>query len=123
MKKHGRSTLKTLLLTSLFALCTSTFAEIDPQLVKMNLQIKSKKSTHKSELAMPFYQKAEFLKNDYLIELNPKRGKNKDEILLGYKVLRAKNGRSVKSGEAVISSSRSLNISAKGLNLKVAPVL
>lgn len=123
MKKHGRFILKSLLTALFFTANIATFADIDPQLVKMNLQIKSKKDTHKSDLSMPFYQKAEYLNKDYVIELNPRKGKNRDEILLGYRVVRAKNGRSVKSGEAVVSSSKPLNISAKGLNVKVAPVL
>ena len=123
MKKHGRLSIKALLTTVLFTVSLATFADIDPQLVKMNLQIKSKKDTHKSDLSMPFYQKAEYQNKDYVIELSPKKGKKGDEILLGYRVVRAKNGKSVKVGEEVVSSSRPLNIQARGLSVKVAPVL
>jgi len=122
VKKQGRF-LKTLLTATFFTFSLATFADIDPQLVKMNLQIKSKKDNHKSELSMPFYQKAEYQNKDYVIELSPKKGKKNDEILLAYRLIRAKNGRSIKSGEAILSSNKPLNISAKGLSLKVAPVL
>ncbi len=102
---------------------TQVLAEIDSQIVKMNLQIKSKKDTHKSDLTMPFYQVAEYQNKDYVIELNPRKGKNADEVLLSYKVIKAKNGRSVKSGEAVLTSNKPLNIKAPGVSLKVASVL
>ncbi len=119
MKKHGRFVcFAILILTSKII-----FADIDPQIVKMNLQIKSKKENHNSELAMPYYQKAELENKDYVIELNPRKGKNKDEILLGYKLIKTKSGKSVKSGEVVLTSNKPLNVQAKGLSFKVAPVL
>lgn len=123
MKKHGRFVLKSLLTSLVFIVSFATFADIDPQLVKMNLQIKSKKDTHKSDLSMPYYQKAEYQNKDYVIELNPRKGKNRDEILISYRLVRAKNGRAIKTGEEVASTNRPLNISAKGLNVKIAPIL
>ncbi len=123
MKKHGSFIFKNFITSLALAFSLSAMADIDPQLVKMNLQIKSKKDTHKSDLSMPFYQKAEYLNKEYVIELNPRKGKNRDEILLSYRVVKAKNGKSVKSGEAVVSSNKPLSFSAKGLSVKVAPVL
>ena len=68
-------------------------AQSDNQLVNLNFQIRSKNKMVKSELIMPFYQTAELERTignkNILIEINPRRGKNPDEIALDMKFYRS----------------------------------
>ncbi len=97
------------------------------QLVSLNLELKSKNEKVKSNLVMPFYQTAELEKKvgdkNFLIELNPKRGKNLNEIAVELKLFRQNGSRAIYKKEIIARLNEDAMISIKGLSLKVRPVI
>ena len=126
---------------SLFAvlLCTSfeVFSDIAPvdlksannaQMINLNLQFRAKNKSVSSDLLMPFYQKAEFEKmvgdKNLFIELNPRRGKNSDEISLEMKLYRAgSGGKPFYKKEFIAKVNQESKINMRGMSVKVTPVL
>ncbi len=97
--------------------------QLDSQMLKVNFQFKNKKELKESELNLPYFQTAEFLQNDYIIEINPQKTQNGQTVLMTYRLLRAKNGKVLQQGAIPTDSKRPLFLQAKGLSLKVFPVL
>lgn len=97
------------------------------QLVSLNLELKSKNNRVKSNLIMPFYQTAEFERKvgekNVLIELNPKKGKNVNEISVKLKLFNQSGTRAFYKKEFVARLNEDSQISVKGLSLKVRPIL
>lgn len=97
------------------------------QMVNLNLQIKSKNKMVKSDLTMPFYQTAELEKKvgdkNVLIELNPRRGKNPDEIALELKFYKASGAKAFYKKEIIAKVNQESRVSFRGMSVKVRPVL
>lgn len=95
------------------------------QLVNLNLQIKSRNKTVKSDLMMPFYQTAELERKvgdkNVLIELNPRRGKNADEINLEMKFYKASGARAFYKKEIVAKVNQDSHINIRGMQVRVRP--
>jgi len=130
------SCFKAVLLSVLVFTCLEASASINPkamnaqsnnQLVNLNLQIKSRNKMVKSELMMPFYQTAELERKigdkNILIEINPRRGKNADEIALDMKFYRAAGTKAFYKKEIIAKLNENSSISFRGMSLKVRPVL
>lgn len=126
---------KLTLLSVIFLTSFEVFSSINPnnnsnnnaQMVNLNLQFKSKNKTVKSKLTMPFYQTAEFERvvgdKNVLVEVNPRRGKNAEEITLEMKFYRVSGGKPfyIKDFTARMNQNSTLNM--RGLSVKVRPVL
>lgn len=130
------SRFKAVLLSVLVFTCVEARSSINPkamnaqsnnQLVNLNLQIKSRNKMVKSELMMPFYQTAELERKigdkNILIEINPRRGKNADEIALDMKFYRASGAKAFYKKEIIAKLNENSSISFRGMSLKVKPVL
>ena len=97
------------------------------QLVSLNLELKSKNNRVKSNLIMPFYQTAELERKvgqkNVLIELNPKKGKNINEISVELKLFNQSGSKAFYKKEFIARLNEDSQISVKGLSLKVRPVI
>lgn len=102
-------------------------AQNNNQLVNLNFQIKSKNKMVKSELMMPFYQTAELERKigdkNILIEINPRRGKNADEIALDMKFYKAAGTKAFFKKEIIAKLNEDSKVSFRGMSFKVRPVL
>jgi hypothetical protein len=119
------------ILTLLFS--TTIFAtQIEQQMVNLNFQFKGndKKSTGKeklvkSNLSMPFYQTAELEKKinnkNYLLTLNPKKGKNPSEVEILVQMMNKKGTKIIAAKEVVAKINQENIINMKGLTFKVTP--
>lgn len=132
------SRLKTMCLSLLLLASLEAHATIDskamnaqgtpsPQMVSLNLQFKSKNKTVNSDLLMPFYQTAELEKKvgdkNVLIEINPRRGKNADEIALEMKFFKASGVRAFFKKEIVAKVNQDSRVSFRGMSVRVRPVI
>lgn len=97
------------------------------QLVTLNLQLKSNNKLLKSELLMPFYQKAEFEKKiegkKIFIEMTPRYGKNSNEISLELKLFKKLGARAFYKKDLVAKINEELLVKFKGASLKIKPLL
>jgi hypothetical protein len=97
------------------------------QLVSLNLELKSKNNRVKSNLTMPFYQTAELERKvgqkNVLIELNPKKGKNINEISVELKLFNQSGAKAFYKKEFIARLNEDSQITVKGLSLKVRPVI
>lgn len=102
-------------------------AEINPQIINLNMQFKARNKTVKSELAMPFYQTAEIEKRfdnkNVLIEVNPRRGKNSNEVAIEMKFFKSSGARAFAKKEFIAKLGEESKIRVKGMTVKVTPVL
>lgn len=131
------SRFKTVLFSVLVFTCVEARSSINPgamnaqgknQMVNLNLQFKSRNNKiEKSELLMPFYQTAELErkmgKQNVLIEINPRRGKNPNEVALDMRFYRAAGTKAFYKKEIIAIVNEESRISFKGLSMKVRPVL
>ena len=97
------------------------------QIVNLNMQFKANNKTIKSELSMPFYQTAEFEKKidkkNYLISVNPRRGKNQNEVEIEMRFFRANNEKAFAKKEIIAKIGEESKISFKGFSIRVTPIL
>lgn len=97
------------------------------QMVNLNFQYKSNNKLVKSDLVMPFYQTAELERTignkNVLIEINPKKGKNADEIMLEMKFFRASGTKAFYKKEIVARVNEVSHITYRGMSLRVKPIL
>ena len=97
------------------------------QLVNLNFQISSKNKMVKSELMMPFNQTAElerkFGNKNILIEINPRRGKNIDEVELEMKFYRTAGSKAFYKKEIIAKLNENSSINFRGMSLKIRPAL
>jgi hypothetical protein len=102
-------------------------AQNNGQLVNLNFQIKSKNKMVKSELIMPFYQTAELERKigdkNILIEINPRRGKNADEVALDMKFYKTAGAKAFYKKEIIAKLNEDSKVSFRGMSFKVRPVL
>jgi len=100
-------------------------ANVDSQMVNLNMQIKTKHKSVKTDLAMPFYQTAEIEKTidkkNYTFEVNPKKGKNPDEIEIEVKLFNKDHSKTISKKEIVAKINKQSLISMKGITIKVTP--
>ena len=97
------------------------------QLVNLNFQITSKNKMVKSELMMPFNQTAELERKignkNILIEINPRRGKNIDEVALDMKFYRTAGSKAFYKKEIIAKLNENSSINFRGMSLKIKPAL
>jgi hypothetical protein len=103
---------------------TETF----PQMINLNMQFKAKNKSMKSDLAMPFYQTAEIErvfddKNNVFIEVNPRYGKNNNEVSIEMKFFKSSGARAFAKKEIIAKLGEESKIMVKGMTIKVTPVL
>lgn len=106
----------------------NTKTDANPQMINLNMQFKAKNKTMKSDLAMPFYQTAEIekkfdKKNNILIEVNPRRGKNSNEVSIEMKFYKASGARAFAKKEIIAKLGEESRVTVKGMTVKVTPVL
>jgi hypothetical protein len=111
--------------TSLFS--TISKADSDSQMINLNMKFKAKNQVLKSELAIPFYQTAELEKRfdnkNVLIEVNPRRGKNSNEVEIEMKFYKSSGARAFAKKEIIAKIGEESKISVKGMTVRVTPVL
>lgn len=102
--------------------------EARPQMINLNMQFKSKNKITKSYLAMPFYQTAEIEnvfdeKNNVFIEVNPRYGKNNNEVSIEMKFSRTANSKAFAVKEIMAKIGEESKVKVKGMTIKVTPIL
>lgn len=111
--------------TSLFS--TISKADSDSQMINLNMKFKAKNQVLKSELAIPYYQTAELEKRfdnkNVLIEVNPRRGKNSNEVEIEMKFYKSSGARAFAKKEIIAKIGEESKISVKGMTVRVTPVL
>lgn len=102
-------------------------SQLNPQMINLNMQFKSHNKILKSDLAMPFYQTAELEKKinnkNVLIEVNPRRGKNSNEVAIEIKFFKQSGQKAFAKKEIIAKLGEESKISVKGISMKVTPVL
>ncbi|MDO9182044.1 MAG: hypothetical protein Q7U04_06530 [Bacteriovorax sp.] len=102
-------------------------AETNPQMINLNMQFKAKNQILKSDLAMPFYQTAELEKHfdnkNVLIEVNPRRGKNSNEITIEMKFFKTSGSKAFAKKDIIAKLGEESKITVKGMTVKVTPIL
>lgn len=103
-------------------------SEAVPQMINLNMQFKSNNKTMKSDLAMPFYQTAEIekkfdKKNNVLIEVNPRRGKNENEVSIEMKFYKSSGAKAFAKKEIIAKLGVESKISVRGMTVRVTPIL
>lgn len=100
----------------------ASIAPMDPQMVNLNIQIKGKSKIVSSDLAMPFYQTAELEKKvddkNYYFIVNPKKGKNPQEIELEVKLYNSKKSKVIATKDFITKINQETVISMKGVMFK-----
>ncbi|MFA6238551.1 MAG: hypothetical protein WC635_14550 [Bacteriovorax sp.] len=99
-----------------------------PQMINLNMQFKSNNKTMTSDLAMPFYQTAALekkfdKKNNVLIEVNPRRGKNSDEVSIEMKFYKTSGARAFAKKEIIAKLGVESKFTIKGMTVNITPVL
>lgn len=102
-------------------------AKNSQQMINLNLQYKSNNKVVKSDLMMPYYQTAELERiignKNVFIEINPRHGKNPDEVTLDMKFYRTAGAKAFYKKEIIAKMNEVSLINVKGISLKVRPVL
>jgi hypothetical protein len=102
-------------------------AESFPQMINLNMQFKGKNKTLKSDLSMPFYQTAEISKminnKNVVIELNPRIGKNKNEVSIEMKFYKTSGSKAYATKEIIAKIGKASLVSVKGMTVSVTPIL
>lgn len=106
----------------------ATKSEANPQMINLNMQFKTRHKTVKSDLAMPFYQTAEIekkfdSKNNVLIEVNPRHGKNSNEVSIELKFFKASGAKAFAKKEIIAKLGEESKVTVKGMTVKVTPLL
>ncbi len=100
---------------------------INSQMVNLNMQFKANNKTLKSDLSMPFYQVAElekkFNNKNYLIKVNPRRGKNLNEVEIELKFFHSNSEKAFAKKEIIAVLGEESKVSVKGVSVKITPVL
>ena len=102
-------------------------ADANPQMINLNMQFKAKNKILKSDLAIPFYQTAELEKRfdnkNVLIEVNPRRGKNSNEVEIEMRFYKASGAKAFAKKDIIAKLGEESKISVKGMTVRVTPVL
>jgi hypothetical protein len=97
------------------------------QMVNLNIQFRSRNKTVKSNLTMPFYQTAEFERfvgdKNVLVELNPRRGKNADEIALEMKLYHVGGGKPFYKKDFIAKINQDSTLNMRGMSVRVRPIV
>jgi hypothetical protein len=132
------SLIKTSLLSVMLVASFEVFSSINPsaiskslnnnaQMVNLNFQFRSRNKTVRSNLTMPFYQTAEFEKmvgdKNVLVELNPRRGKNADEISLEMKLYRVGGSKPFYKKDFIARINEESTLNMRDMSVRVKPVL
>jgi hypothetical protein len=102
--------------------------ETNPQMINLNMQFKAKSKIIKSDLSMPFYQTAEIekkfdKKTDILVEVNPRYGKNGDEVAIEMKFYKESGAKAFAKREVVAKFGEETKVKVKGMSVKITPTL
>ena len=96
-------------------------------MINLNMHFKAQAHSAKSELSMPLYQTAEIEKKlgkkNYLISLNPRQGKNLNEVTIEVKFLKPSNSKVIFKKEIVAKLNQQSVISSHGMMLQLTPVI
>lgn len=115
------------ILSTLFCFSGKVTASSSPQMINLNMQFKAKNKILKSDLSIPFYQTAELEKNfdnkNILIDVNPRRGKNKNEVEIEMKFYKSSGAKAFAKKEFIAKLGEESKISVKGMTVRVTPVL
>ena len=102
-------------------------SEVNSQMINLNMQFKTHHKTVKSDLAMPFYQTAELEKKfdnkNFLIEVNPRRGRNSNEVEIEMRFYKASGEKAFAKKEIIARLGKESKVSVKGMTVRVTPVL
>jgi hypothetical protein len=102
-------------------------ADTNPQMINLNMQFKAKNKTLKSDLVMPFYQTAEIEKHfenkNFLIEVNPRRGKNSNEVAIEMRFYKSSGAKAFAKKEIIAKLGEESKITVKGMTVRVTPLL
>ena len=102
-------------------------ADTNPQMINLNMQFKAKNKTLKSDLSMPFYQTAELEKRfdnkNVLIEVNPRRGKNSNEVAIEMRFYKSSGAKAFAKKDIIAKLGEESKITVKGMTIRVTPVL
>jgi hypothetical protein len=102
-------------------------ADTNPQMINLNMQFKAKNKTLKSDLSMPFYQTAELEKRfdnkNVLIEVNPRRGKNSNEVAIEMRFYKSSGAKAFAKKEIIAKLGEESKITVKGMTVRVTPLL
>ena len=102
-------------------------ADSRSQMINLNMQFKANNKTLKSDLAIPFYQTAELEKHfnnkNVLIEVNPRRGKNSNEVAIEMRFYKTSGAKAFAKKEIIAKIGEESKISVKGMTVSVTPVL
>lgn len=120
--------LVTFSLETIASIAPSSAKDSNPQMINLNMQFRAKNKTVKSELAMPFYQTAEISKsfdnkNNVLVEVNPRRGKNSDEVSIEMKFYKSSGAKAFAKKEIVAKLGHESKVTVKGMTVRVTPIL
>ena len=102
-------------------------ADTNSQMINLNMKFKAKNQVLKSDLAIPYYQTAELEKKfdnkNVLIEVNPRRGKNSNEVAIEMKFYKTSGAKAFAKKEIIAIIGEESKISVKGMTIRVTPVL
>ncbi len=123
--------IKTWLFFVLLGFSFKSFAAIGPsqysQMVNLNIKIKGESKIVNSDITLPFYQNAELEKKvgskNYLFVVNPKKGKNPDEVEILVKLFNKNGTRVVSKKEVLTKLNKETVVSIKGLMFKFTPTI
>ena len=102
-------------------------ADTNSQMINLNMKFKAKNQVLKSDLAIPYYQTAELEKKfdnkNVLIEVNPRRGKNSNEVAIEMKFYKSSGAKAFAKKDIIAIIGEESKISVKGMTIRVTPVL
>ena len=100
---------------------------MNAQMVNLNLQFQSRNKMVKSDIVLPFYQTAELERKvgnkSVFIELNPRHGKNSDEISLEVKFSKFSGGKVFFKKEIIAKVNQESQINYHGMMMRVKPFI
>lgn len=118
------------ILTALLGISSFSFeakANTNSQMINLNMQFKANNKILKSDLVMPFYQTAAFEKHfdnkNVLIEVNPRHGKNSNEVAIELKFYKASGEKAFAKKDIIAKLGEESKITIKGMTVRVTPVL
>lgn len=110
-----------------FTFSINAKADTNSQMINLNMKFKAKNQVLKSDLAIPYYQTAELEKRfdnkNVLIEVNPRRGKNSNEVAIEMKFFKSSGAKAFAKKEIIAIIGEESLISVKGMTIRVTPVL
>lgn len=129
----NKTKLSTVLVTLMLSFPMTGKAAMNPkalfpnqnQIVNLNFKVTQNKDSFSSDLAMPFYQKAEVERalgdKKYLIEFSTKRGKKDDEVAIEMRLKHSKSKIVLMKKNFTAKLNEYSKIKSHGLNIDLRP--